>query len=62
MGRQAKDQGFAINNGDGTFVWKKSSENILNQFDADVREQVQTVEIFDFNNDNNLDLIDWRSI
>ena len=47
---------------DGTFVWKKSSENILNQIDGDVREQVQTVEIFDFNNDDNLDLNNWRSI
>jgi len=57
FGSPGEDQGFAINNGDGTFVWKKSSENILNQIDGDVREQVQTVEIFDFNNDNNLDLI-----
>ena len=57
FGSPGEDQGFAINNGDGTFVWKKSSENILNQIDGDVREQVQTVEIFDFNNDDNLDLI-----
>jgi hypothetical protein len=56
FGSPGKDQGFALNNGDGTFIWKKSSDVILNQTDGP-REQVQTVEIFDFNNDNNLDLI-----
>jgi hypothetical protein len=56
FGSPGKDQGFALNNGDGTFIWKKSTDVILNQTDGP-REQVQTVEIFDFNNDNNLDLI-----
>ena len=56
FGSPGEDQGFALNNGDGTFIWKKSTDVILNQTDGP-REQVQTVEIFDFNNDNNLDLI-----
>jgi hypothetical protein len=56
FGSPGDDQGFALNNGDGTFIWKKSTDVILNQTDGP-KEQVQTVEIFDFNNDNNLDLI-----
>lgn len=56
FGSPGDDQGFALNNGDGTFIWKKSTDVILNQTDG-AKEQVQTVEIFDFNNDNNLDLI-----
>ena len=56
FGSPGNDQGFAINKGDGTFIWKKSTDIILNQADGP-KEQVQTVEIFDFNNDNNLDLI-----
>jgi len=56
FGSPSEDQGFAFNNGDGTFVWKKSTDIILNQTDGP-KNQVQTVELFDFNNDNNLDLI-----
>jgi len=60
FGSPAEDQGFAFNNGDGTFVWKNSCDVILNCDSTNwngAREQVQTIELFDFNKDGNLDII-----
>lgn len=50
-------QGFAYNNGDGSFVWRYSCDVFLNCPDGLPRENVGTVEIYDLNNDGNLDLI-----
>lgn len=57
FGSPGQDQGMAINNGDGTFVWKSSLEVIDNLPDNLPLELVQTVEILDYNDDGYLDLI-----
>ena len=54
-GENAENDGFAINNGDGTFVWNSIQDRVLNM--PRVVYGIWISEMFDINKDSNIDLI-----